>query len=100
MEETKCHPKWLLKDHKAAAALNKQLKEQNLTDKTGNHIAAWKIIHSLWSGKSARMVMITPCPHPQEREQTILEWRDDFSLPLSNNSCLVLLEKPPPLMRI
>ena len=72
MEETKCHPKWLLKDHKAAA-LNKQLKELNLADKTGNHIAAWKIIHSLCSDKNARRVMINPCRHPQDREQAILE---------------------------
>ena len=64
MEETKCHPEWPLKDDEAAA-LYKQLEELNLTDKTGNYIAASKIIHWLCSGENARRVVITPS---QEKE--------------------------------
>ena len=39
-----------------AAVLSKQLEELDVTDKTGNHIAAWKTINLLCSDKNARRV--------------------------------------------
>ena len=94
MEETKCHPKRLLKDHKAAA-LKKQMKELNLADKTGSHIAAWKIIHSLCSGKNARRVMITPCLQGLylSRETTLVHL-------LATTVVWFHWKKPPTLMKI